>query len=71
MDRWLQEGSTLQPALFVKPDDGLLSTSKQCSCKLVGEELIISDDDDDENEQNGSEAILVAQPKMVNDPEVQ
>jgi hypothetical protein len=42
MTRWLAEGPSDQSALFVRPDNGNLSTSKHCECEVIGEELEIS-----------------------------
>ncbi|KAH8702801.1 hypothetical protein GQ44DRAFT_664553 [Phaeosphaeriaceae sp. PMI808] len=33
MDRFLAEGPAEQSALFVRPDNGKLSTSRMCTCK--------------------------------------
>ncbi|CAI6331705.1 unnamed protein product [Periconia digitata] len=38
MQRFLGEGPTEQSAMFTRPDNGKLSTSKDCTCEVASSE---------------------------------
>lgn len=42
MDRFLKEAPSENPAVFVRPDTGKVSTSKGCICTSMSEEDVVA-----------------------------